>query len=163
MLELGPTTFLQILNFVVLLVVLRALLWKPLMKTLADRKHHIETRIREAEAIHEEAEHLKEDYEKRIAQAKAEAGEILKKMIAEAEKMKEQQIREGKAEVARIRKQAEQDVTAAREKALREVKNHVVELAITTASKILRDSLNHSSQERLMSEFIRKVGEKYVN
>jgi F-type H+-transporting ATPase subunit b len=59
MLEFGPTLFIQIVNFVFLLLILKAFLWKPLMETLEKRQKHIESQIKEAEGINEEARDLK--------------------------------------------------------------------------------------------------------
>lgn len=163
MLEFGPTTFIQIVNFIFLLWLLKLLLWKPLMETLENRQKHIESQVREAEGINEEARDLKSRYEEQIAQAKDEAQKIVRDAVAHSERIKEQLLNEAKDEAARIRKQAEQDVAAEREKAMVEMKRYMADLVVTAAGKILEDSLDKPTQERLMLEFVRKVPEKYVN
>lgn len=163
MLELGPTTFIQILNFIILLVALRFILWKPLIEALGGRARHIESQVKEAEGINEEARDLKARYEEQMAQARSEAQRIIREAEAYAERVKGQLLKEAKEEAARVRKQAERDVAAEREKARMEVKRYLADLAVTTAAKVLEDSLDKPTHEKLMSEFVRKVGEKYVN
>lgn len=163
MLELGPTTLIQIINFIVLLAVLKALLWKPLILVLEERKRHIKTQLEEAEAINEEARNLKADYEGKIAQAKAEAQKVIQGAMTQAERLKTQIQHEAREEAARIREQAERDVTTERAKALSEVKRYMADLAVSTASKVLQESLDRPTQDRLSSEFVKRIGEKYVN
>jgi len=158
MLELGPTTFLQIINFVVLLVLLRFLLWKPLMEALQNRKNHIETKIQEAEAINNEAKTLRDRYEAQIAQAKSEAQALMNDASADAEKMRERLISEAKADAARILKQGERDAVLEKEKAMTEVKHHFADLTVATAAKVLKDTLDPATQEKLMADIVRKVG-----
>lgn len=163
MLELGPTTGIQIINFVVLLFILKALLWKPLMEALDTRHKHIETQVKEAEAINAEARELKVNYEAQIAEAYAQAEKIVREALAQAEKMKEQILAEAREEGSRTLRQTEREVHAQREKAMGEVKHYLVDLTVATASRVLQESLDKATQEKIMAEFVRKVGEKYVN
>lgn len=163
MLEIGPTTVIQIINFIVLLVALRALLWKPLIQALQERQQHIRSQIEEAEAINAEAKRLKTDYEKQITQAKSEAQKLVQQGAAQAERLKAQMLTEAKEEAVRIRQQAEREASTERTKAMLDVKRYLVDLTVSTASKVLQDTLDRPTQERMMSEFVRKMGEKYVN
>jgi F-type H+-transporting ATPase subunit b len=159
MLEFGPTLFIQIVNFVFLLLILKAFLWKPLMETLEKRQKHIESQIKEAEGINEEARDLKARYEEQLAKAREEAQKIIREASQQAESLKEQIINEAKEEAARIRRQAELDAEAEKGKAMLEVKRYMADLVVSAAAKILEDSLDKATQERLMMEFVRKVPE----
>ncbi len=163
MLELGPTLFLQIANFAILMFLLSKIIWKPLMQALDGRQKHIATQIKEAEAINEEAKTVKARYEAQMAEARTEAQQMVREATTYAEQLREKLVTEAKEEANRIVRQAERDATLEHEKAMAEVKRHLADLTVTAAAKVLQDTLDQPTQEKLMADFVRKVGEKYVN
>jgi F-type H+-transporting ATPase subunit b len=65
--ELDWTTFiLEIINFLVLLWLLKRLLYKPVLNVIARRKAEIEKRVADSLALRQEAESLRAQYERRI-------------------------------------------------------------------------------------------------
>jgi len=163
MLEIGPTAILQFINFLILLFILKKLLWKPLIESLDARQNRIATQVKEAEAINIEAKELKARYEAQIAEAKAERTRIIREATVTAETVKEQIVTEAREEASRVLRQAEREAVSERERAMAEVKAHVADLVVTAASKVLKDSLDRETQDKLMADFVHKVGEKYVN
>lgn len=163
MLELGPTIYIQIINFLVLLVLLKFLLWKPFMEALDARQSRIAAQVKEAEAINEEARNLKGRYEAQMAQAKDEAQKMIRDAVASAEKTREQIVAEAREESSRILRQTEREVQSEKEKAMSEVKRHMADLTVAAAAKVLQDSLDKPTQEKLMVEFVRRVGDRHVN
>ena len=66
--ELSWTTFvLEIINFLVLVWILKRFLYKPVLKVIARRQAGIEKRLSDAEALHADAEKLQIQYEGRLA------------------------------------------------------------------------------------------------
>lgn len=64
--ELDWTTFtLEILNFLVLVWVLKRLLYKPILKVIAERKAEIQKTLTDAESLRKEAQALRDQYENR--------------------------------------------------------------------------------------------------
>ncbi|BFU92485.1 MAG: alternate ATP synthase, F0 subunit b [Nitrospira sp.] len=67
--ELDWTTFaLEILNFLVLIWVLKRLLYKPILKVIAERKAEIQKTLSDAESLRKEAQALRDQYENRQAE-----------------------------------------------------------------------------------------------
>jgi F-type H+-transporting ATPase subunit b len=67
-LELSWTTFvLEIINFLVLVWILKRFLYKPVLDMIDRRRAGIEKTLDDAKALHEEAEQLQEQYEGRLA------------------------------------------------------------------------------------------------
>src|SRR5574338_1303003 len=65
--ELDWTTFiLEIINFLILLWLLKRLLYKPVLNMIARRKAEIEKRVADSQALRQEAESLRAQYERRI-------------------------------------------------------------------------------------------------
>jgi F-type H+-transporting ATPase subunit b len=163
MLELGATTYLQVINFVILVWLLTKIIWKPLMESLENRQKHIEGNVKEAEAINEQASNLKQQYEAQMTQAHGEAQKLIRDAQVQAEKVKEQILTEAREESSRILRQTERDAQLEKTKAMGEVKRYMADLTVATAAKVLQDTLDQPTQDKLLSEFVKKVGEKYVN
>lgn len=82
--ELDWTTFaLEILNFLVLVWVLKRLLYKPVLKVIADRKAEIQNRLSEAETLRNDAQALREQYENRQAEWNREKDTVRNRMLEE--------------------------------------------------------------------------------
>lgn len=157
MLELGPTTFIQIINFVLLMFILRALLWKPLMEALDSRQKRIEAQMKEAEGINQEARDLKTKYEAQMADARSEAAKVMRNAQLSAEQTKEQIVSEAREEASRILRAAERETRTEKDKAMGEVKRYLADLTVSTASKVLQDSLDKPTQEKILADVARRV------
>ena len=82
--ELDWTTFgLEILNFLVLVWVLKRLLYKPVLKVIADRRAEIENRLSEANTLRKDAQALREQYENRQAEWSREKEMVRHRMVEE--------------------------------------------------------------------------------
>ncbi len=66
--ELNWSTFLlEIINFLVLVWILKRFLYKPVLDVIARRRAGIEQSLADANALHEDAENLKQQYEERLS------------------------------------------------------------------------------------------------
>lgn len=161
--EIGPTTVVQALNFIILYFILSKFLWKPIMSIIEERQRHITESIRAAEDVKEEAHALKARYQGMLENAGKEAQKKIYEATNYAEKVKADIIADAKEEAARVVKMAEQDVVLEKQKALSEIKTHIASLAVITAGQVLKDSLDPASHEKLMQDVVRRVGERHVN
>lgn len=115
--ELSWTTFvLEIVNFLVLVWILKRFLYKPVLDVIARRKAGIEQRLSEAQELHAEAEALQKQYEGRLAEWQEErqqARQALSEELDAERATRMQQVREAlqkeqeKARVARERQEAD--------------------------------------------------------
>ena len=142
MISLDRTILVQMANFIILVLVLNHLLYKPLLKILDERKEKIDGTLKEAEQMMEEAEHKLEEYNNRIRQARQQAQQI----VAEGRlKASEEQ----KRILASVRKEAEerleklQQELDAQKKSARDVLRRQAEvLSIKIAERVLGRSLS---------------------
>ncbi|HEU5409087.1 MAG TPA: F0F1 ATP synthase subunit delta [Nitrospira sp.] len=89
--ELDWTTFaLEILNFLVLVWVLKRLLYKPVLKVIAERKAEIQKTLSDAESLRKEAQDLRDQYENRQVEWNREKETVRNRMVEEvnAEKVR---------------------------------------------------------------------------
>jgi len=100
------TILLEIVNFLVLVWILKRFLYKPVLDIIAKRRTSIESTVAKSESMKQEAEALKEQYESRLAdweQERAKARETLRD--------------EMEAERVRLHKELDLEIQNAREKA----------------------------------------------
>ncbi|WP_457603761.1 F0F1 ATP synthase subunit B family protein, partial [Legionella pneumophila] len=65
--ELSWTTFsLEIINFLILLWILKRFLYAPIQKTMLERKKRVQEQLANAATLHEEAKQLQTTYENRL-------------------------------------------------------------------------------------------------
>lgn len=148
----------HILNVVVLFLMLRAFLYKPVRKYMQDREAKF---AREREQIDEsrtEADALKTQYELSMKNAKL-----------EAEKQAEAKLRSAEHEAEDLRKKAKQDAqvlltdamsqaVTERDGLLTELKSQTAELAVDIAEKILEREVKPEDHQRVIDSFFDKVG-----
>lgn len=66
--ELNWSTFiLEIINFLILIWILKRFFYKPVLEVIARRRAGIEKTLEDAQALHNEAKALQKQYESRLA------------------------------------------------------------------------------------------------
>lgn len=141
-----------------LYLMLRKFLYKPVSNFLNARKEKIQGDLDGAKALKEEAVHLKEDYEGRINQAKLESQQIIENARKRGEEVKEDIIAEAKLEAETIIDKARKEIAREKEIALQDVKSQAGEMAILIASRIMEEQVNMDTQKNLINKFIDEVG-----
>src|SRR6266498_2935726 len=105
--DLNTTLIVQIINFLLLMVFLTWVAYKPITKALADRQAYISDTINTAEQQQADAAKLKQDYQALLVQARNEAQAIIDKATKLGETTREDIIRETKEETTKMLKQAQ--------------------------------------------------------
>ena len=72
----------------------------------------------------------------------------------------EEIIREANAQAVSIKAKAERDIEQERRKAVNEIKDEIGDMAMEIAGKVIGREINSSDHEKLIDDFINKVGEE---
>lgn len=144
--------------FIILLVLLRSLAWKPILSAVKEREQSIEDALNAAKKAKEEMALLNAQNEKIMKEARAERDAILK----EAREMKENIINEAKnsatVEANKLIENAKAAIQNEKASAMADIKNQVGQLSIEIAEKILTKELSDkSAQEALVNDVIDQV------
>ena len=158
MVEIGGTLFFQMLNFVVLLVIIRLFMYKPLMRIIDERNAKIVKSQDDAESALAEAQNLKESYEAKLREIRQEASKIIADHLDEGKKIKYGLIQEGKAEARRTLDNATRDIAREQDKAMETLKGQVSDLAVRMAGKLLSESIDTTSGAKIIATLTEKVG-----
>ena len=158
---LNPWTALFMLcNLVLVFLVFKKFLFKPVQKMIDDRQKEIDDLYAEGEAKRLEAEQLHADYSAQLASAKAESQQLLREANAEANQQREEILRAAKADVAALKEKAGVDIALEKKKALNEVKDEISSMALEIAEKVVGRELDARDQQALVEDFIRDMGEQ---
>ncbi len=151
----------MIVTAVVLLIlylIFRKFLYKPVSRFMQDRSELIQSEIDEAKMMKSEAKFIKNNQEKIINEAHKESKRIIENAKKTSDEIKDNIILEAKKEAKEIVKKAEKEAEKQRQEALEDMKNQSVDLAVLIASKILEEQLNVDKQNLLIDKFIEEVG-----
>ena len=80
------TTVFTLVNMFIMLAIVKKLLFKPVMKILNDREAEIKRMYDDARQANEKATSMEKEYSEKMAQARNEAGEIIKQATLTAQK-----------------------------------------------------------------------------
>ncbi len=141
-------------NVIILFVLLRIFLFKPINKIMDARTQSIQNDIDSAKKAKEEAEELRHQYDDSISSAKEEANRIIMKAHDDAEADKAALIRKSQEEAEEIITAAGKTAENERKRVLQQAQSQIADLAIEAASKIVGANLDDDNNRRLVDEFL---------
>lgn len=154
-----PDMVWAIINFLVLLAILTKFLYKPLLGVLEKREEEIRANLENAEIAKNDANKMKDAYEKEISDAKRQAQEILDKATKIGEESKDNIIQQAREEAEVIIDKAQAIVRQEKEDALNQLRDEVSSLVIMAAGKVIDKSIDKNDHEKLIKDFIQEVGD----
>ena len=143
-----------LIAFGVTFFVLKKVAFKPIQKTIDDRRDKIRDAVDEADAARDEARDLLEQNRAILAEARSESAKIL----AEARKVSDAQIQRAKdeAEVERLRRleDTRKQIDAETSRAIDQIRGEVADLTLEATQRVVGKVLDSADQRRLIDEAI---------
>lgn len=141
--------------FVILLIILRAFAWKPILSAVKERQKSIEDSLNEAKLMREKMDNMKAENEIVLREAKAERDSILKEARELKDKIVASAKDEAQIEANKLIESTKQSIITAKEAAMVDIKNQIASLSVDVAERVLRKELdNKPAQEALAKELI---------
>ena len=140
--------------FGVTFFVLKKVAFKPIQKTIDDRRDRIMQAVEEADNARDEARELLEQNRAILAEARTESAQIL----ADARKVSDAQIQRAKdeAEVERQRRleDTRKQIDAETARAIDQIRGEVADLTLEATQRVVGKVLDTADQRRLIDEAI---------
>ena len=146
-------------NMLILFTVMKKFLFKPVMNILDQRDAEIKKIYDDANDANEKAVTLEKEYSEKMAQARDEAGEIIKQATLTAQKREKEIIESAHEQVAAMTRRAETQIAQERKKAYQEIKEEISDISVAIAGKMVQREITAADHEALISQFIENVGE----
>ena len=146
-----------IITFVLLVLVLSKVAWKPLLQALHSRENGIREALREADEARKEAEKVLAENRQAIAKANEETARLLREGRELADQMKNDIVARAHESAKHAVEQAKDEIQRERDAALVQLRNQVADLAIKAAEKILDESLDAARQKKIVDKVLLKL------
>lgn len=153
------TVIFQILNLLLLMVLFKKYLFKPVMEILEKRQAEIEGHYQEAQQAETDAKAMKADYESKMAGARQEADCVIKTATESANAMSASIVEDARTQADQLKRRAQTEIDLERRRAFDEVKGELSGIALDIASQVIEREVNEKDHEAFIDEFIKNVGE----
>ncbi|MBB3836937.1 MULTISPECIES: F0F1 ATP synthase subunit B [Runella] len=150
--------FWQLVFFGILLFLLAKLAWKPILSSLSEREHQIQSALDLAEKTRADMAKLQADNQQLLAEARAERDSILKAAKESADRIIAESKDKATVEGKRIIEDARETISNERAALVAQMKKEVVTISLEIAEKVLRKELSDkSAQEQLVADLAKEA------
>ena len=147
-----------IVNILILFVLLRIFLFKPVLGMIEKRQALIQNQLNDAENKNREADELKLRYEESLKNAKEESFQIVNEAKERAKVQYAHIIDKANEDAIQIKKQADKSAEADREQMMREAQAELAQVALAAASKLIGNSVDTKANRNMLDQFLSEEG-----
>lgn len=158
-LGLNGTLIAAIIQFALLLILLKVVAYKPILKALEERQNNIDQSIRDAEASSAEAKKVMAEYTAKLQEARQEAQEIIERATKLGEDSKAEILAKAQEEANKTIAKAKAEIQAEKERAVAQIRDEVANLAILAAGKVLNKEITNEDHKKMVKDFVEEVGD----
>src|SRR5262245_45143168 len=135
--------------------------WKwvlPRLRQLLDeRREKIQGELERAEETRQTAERELAEYRERLAASREEANQIIEEARRAAEQVRADLQAKAEQEAAATVTRAQEEIRAERDRVFQELRAEVAEIAVGLAGRVVGESLDAGTHQRLIDEYIDEV------
>lgn len=147
------------INFALMVGLLAYFVTKPIRKGLKERREEIAKTLDDAEQARQSAEARYQEYQAKLARATEEIAGIAEAIKREGEVERDKILAAAKEQASKIERDAENKAAGMVARARAELREEASRLAVELAENLLKEKITAADQERLVDEYMQKVGE----
>ena len=147
----------QIINFLIVLWLLKKFLWRPILKVLDQRKEKIASDLKSIEDAKAVASGIKADYESRIALIHEEVNKKIHAAEEEGRRITEDIRKKAHEEAQKIIDDARSSMRYELDNAKEAVKQELVDIAIKAAELVIEERLDDKQDRKIVDDFLRDL------
>jgi F-type H+-transporting ATPase subunit b len=151
MLDFSVTFGITIINIIILTLILRKVLFKPVTKIMAERAKRVQDSIDQAEKDRADSRELLEQYQSKLKNVDAEADEIIKAARGRAETEAHRIIAEGKAAAEALTVSARKKIEAEQQAAFARFKLEAAALVMAASARLVQREFSGDDNRRFAS------------
>ena len=145
-------------NLVLLYLLLKKFLYKPVRKMLAERQAAVDRQYAAAKEAEDTARENMEMWNTKIESAESESEKIIKQAASDAERRKAEIISDAKQQADGIVRQAREDAELEKKKAADDIKAEIVDVSMLISEKMIGRELKEEDHRELIDSFINEIG-----
>ena len=147
-----PGLIAQLVNFAILLVVLRLLLWKPILRMLDERKQKIEEGLQRSKEAADQAAESEEAAGRVLEEARIEAREATARAQEAAARLREELEEKARSDAEQILTRAREEIALEREQAVQQLRSEFADITIRAAEQVVGQAIDQDAHRRLIDE-----------
>ena len=147
----------QLVNFLVLVLLLRKFLYGPIVNAMSAREQGIADRLAEAERRQQDAAREADALRAKNEQLDEQRESLLTQARDEAEQRRRELLREAREAVEQSRQEWNQAFHRQQESLRQEVRQETAQMAVEIARRALRQLADDDLQDRIVSLFVRQL------
>lgn len=147
----------QVVNFLLLLFILKKFLYKPILKVLDERKKRIEQSLKNAEEIERKLVEADKEAEKILARALAEGKKILDQTNEAAAQIMEQTNKAAEEILRKATEEGKKIVELQEEMLMRQVREHVGHLVTLVVEKVTGKKITLKDQREIIEKEVKNL------
>ena len=150
----------SLLNLVILFLIVKKFLYKPIKKTLKDRVEKLEEKYTEADERLENAKNTEAELNEKLSEADKAAEQIVSDATVVAERRKAEITAEAQAEADNIVRLAHAEAELERKKAQGDIKTQIVDVSLALSEKLIEREIKEEDHHNLIDSFISQIGDE---
>ena len=150
----------QVINFLLLLILLRVFFWKRVLKLLDERRDRISSQLENIENTKKEVEKLKDDYQKELSAIEGMKKLKIQEGIEGGRKEASEIKREALLNAQKIMDSAESDIKQEIAKAREALKDEIVNLTLKGVENVVGEKLTEEGDRKLVRDFLDNLEKK---
>ena len=151
-----PLLVVFVINFIVLFVLLRLFLYKPVLKMLDERAKRTAEAMEQAEATKKEYEQARLEVQKQIEKGRQEGQAIISQAMQVGERLKEESRQEATKQAQTIVDRTRSELEAERDKIVGDLRREFVDISIAAAEKVIKETLDKEKHRKLIEETLQE-------
>ena len=155
--ELGlnvPVLVAQLVNFFLLLVVLRIFLYRPVLDMLDRRSQRIREGVEAADQSKERASQTEQEVAKQLQEARGQGQALITQAQEAAGRIQEESRSQARREAETLLERARGEIQLERDQAIAELRREFAALTVSAAEKVIGQSLDRAAHQRLIDEVL---------
>jgi len=145
------------ITFILLLVILKKVAWKPILTALENREKGIEESLNRAEKAKEEAQKILDENKASLSKAEEESKKIIDQSRTYADELKEQMLKQSKEQAQKLIDDAAAEIERKKQSAFEELRNQIAEISVNAAEKIMKETIDSEKNKQLVTKYLNEI------
>lgn len=150
----------QIVNFLIILYVLKRFFYKPIVKMLDDRREKIAESLKNADTIEQKLQQTEEKSAQILKGAQEQGEKFITEAQAQANKIIETAQSEAQANTHRSVAEAMEQITAEKAQMKKEIEAETMSLVMAVTQKVLGKTLKAKEKEELTKVAVKEMSQQ---
>lgn len=151
------TVIAQVINFLILVWLLKRFLYKPILKAIDERESKIATQLKEAQSKKAEAKKEQDDFQQKNVTFDQQKKERTDKVVSEAAEERQKLLDQARNDAAALAKQLALAAKEQQHNQQLEITRKIKEEVLTISRKALADLASVGLEEQLIQAFIKRL------